>query len=217
MAASRCPRRPRRRRASGRRKRKKLFIGFAAAAGARRRRLLGLRGPARRIRHDRQCLCRRRHRPGDAARRRPVSRGCWSATRKRSRPASRWSILDQTDARLAVAEAEAAYDQARRRVTGYVATDRQLAAQIACAAPRRAAPPPRSSRPHRPTQRARHRLQPPGGAGRNRRVSGEELTSTRGRLTSRPRPALSAARAAQAQASSSQRCRVRPARRRTRR
>ncbi|HWT12950.1 MAG TPA: biotin/lipoyl-binding protein, partial [Allosphingosinicella sp.] len=39
-------------------------------------------------------------------------------------------VLDQTDARLALAEAEAAYDQARRRVSGYVATDRQLAAQI---------------------------------------------------------------------------------------
>jgi len=40
-------------------------------------------------------------------------------------------ILDQTDARLAVAEAEAAYDQARRRVVGYQATSRQLSAQIA--------------------------------------------------------------------------------------
>ena len=35
-------------------------------------------------------------------------------------------ILDQTDARLALAEAEAAYDQAQRRVRGYLATDRQL-------------------------------------------------------------------------------------------
>ncbi len=39
-------------------------------------------------------------------------------------------VLDQTDARIAVAEAQAALEQARRRVAGMVATDRQLAAQI---------------------------------------------------------------------------------------
>ena len=44
-------------------------------------------------------------------------------------------ILDQTDARLAVAEAEAAYDQARRHVVGYQATSRQLTAQIAMRGP----------------------------------------------------------------------------------
>ena len=42
-------------------------------------------------------------------------------------------VLDDTDARLALAQAEAQLGRALRRVRGYVATDRSLAAQLAAA------------------------------------------------------------------------------------
>ena len=42
-------------------------------------------------------------------------------------------VLDDTDARLALAQAEAELGRALRRVRGYVATDRSLAAQLAAA------------------------------------------------------------------------------------
>ena len=137
---------------------------------ARRRRLSGLRGPARRIRHHRQCLCRRRHRPGDAARRRPCRAGAGQRRASRSRRGEPLVVLDETDARLALAEAEAAYDQARRRVAGYVATDRQLAAQISMrgAEASRAAADVQSAA-SADVERARLDYSRRDGAGRNRR------------------------------------------------
>ena len=67
--------------------------------------------------------------------------------------------LDQLDAKLAVAQAEAELERALRRVRGYVATDANLGAQIA--AREADATPPRSGRgpgrlrtgPHRPRER----------------------------------------------------------------
>ena len=112
-------------------------------------------------------------------------------------------ILDQTDARLALAEAEAAYDQARRRVTGYVATDRQLAAQISMrgAETSRAAADVQSAASG--YERARLDYSRRAALAETGAISGEELSTTRAAFE-QAQAALSAARAAQAQASSSQ-------------
>ena len=130
-----------------------------------------------------------------------MSARCWSATRKPSPPASR-VILDQTDARLALAEAEAAYDQARRRVTGYVATDRQLAAQISMrgADASRAAADVQSAASG--YERARLDYSRRAALAETGAISGEELSTSRAAFE-QAQAALSAARAAQAQASSS--------------
>ncbi|MGZ8351112.1 MAG: HlyD family secretion protein, partial [Allosphingosinicella sp.] len=111
-------------------------------------------------------------------------------------------ILDQTDARLALAEAEAAYDQARRRVTGYVATDRQLAAQISMrgAEASRAAADVQSAAAG--YERARLDYSRRAALAETGAISGEELSTTRAAFE-QAQAALSAARAAQAQASSS--------------
>ena len=112
-------------------------------------------------------------------------------------------ILDQTDARLALAEAEAAYDQARRRVTGYVATDRQLAAQISMrgADANRAAAEVQSAASG--YERARLDYSRRAALAETGAISGEELSTSRAAFE-QAQAALSAARAAQAQASSSQ-------------
>ena len=111
-------------------------------------------------------------------------------------------ILDQTDARLALAEAEAAYDQARRRVTGYVATDRQLAAQISMrgAEASRAAADVQSAASA--FERARLDYSRRAALAETGAISGEELSTTRAAFE-QAQAALSAARASQAQASSS--------------
>lgn len=111
-------------------------------------------------------------------------------------------ILDQTDARLALAEAEAAYDQARRRVTGYVATDRQLAAQISMrgAEASRAAADVQSAASG--YERARLDYSRRTALAETGAISGEELSTARAAFE-QAQAALSAARAAQAQASSS--------------
>ena len=111
-------------------------------------------------------------------------------------------ILDQTDARLALAEAEAAYDQARRRVTGYVATDRQLAAQISMrgAEASRAAADVQSAASG--YERARLDYSRRAALAETGAISGEELSTSRAAFE-QAQAALSAARAAQAQASSS--------------
>ena len=112
-------------------------------------------------------------------------------------------VLDQTDARLALAEAEAAYDQARRRVTGYVATDRQLAAQISMrgADANRAAADVQSAAAG--YERARLDYSRRAALAETGAISGEELSTSRAAFE-QAQAALSAARAAQAQASSSQ-------------
>ena len=112
-------------------------------------------------------------------------------------------VLDQTDARLALAEAEAAYDQARRRVAGYMATDRQLAAQIGM----RGAEASRASAEIASAAAGYERARLDYGRRRalaeDGFVSGEELSSSRAAFE-QAQAALAAARAAQSQASASQ-------------
>ena len=111
-------------------------------------------------------------------------------------------ILDQTDARLALAEAEAAFDQARRRVSGYVATDRQLAAQVSMrgAETNRAAADVQSA--VAAYERARLDFSRRTALAETGAISGEELSTARAAFE-QAQAAVTAARAAQAQASSS--------------
>ena len=112
-------------------------------------------------------------------------------------------ILDQTDARLALAEAEAAYDQARRRVTGYMATDRQLAAQVSMrgAEASRAAAEIQSAAAG--FERARLDFGRRTALAESGAISGEELSTSRADFE-QAQAGLAAARAAQSQASASQ-------------
>ena len=111
-------------------------------------------------------------------------------------------VLDPTDAKLALAEAQAELGQAERQVRGYFATDDALSAQVAARGRRhRPRPRPARQRPGRPRQgardrperarqtlaRARRRL-------RRRADRGREPRSTA------PRPPFTAAQAALAQA-----------------
>jgi len=111
-------------------------------------------------------------------------------------------ILDQTDARLAVAEAQAAYDQARRHVASYVATDHQLSAQVAM----RGAEASRASADivsaSAAFDRARVDYARRTALAESGAVSGEELSSTRAAFE-QARAGLMAARAAQSQAAAS--------------
>ena len=77
--------------------------------GGRRDRLLPLlAGSSRRqYRQHRQCLCRRRHRAGDAAGRGAGHRGPRARDRSGPGAATCWCVLDDTDARMALAKAEA--------------------------------------------------------------------------------------------------------------
>ena len=111
-------------------------------------------------------------------------------------------VLDQTDARLAVAEAQAAYDQARRHVASYVATDHQLSAQIAMrgAETSRAAADVASA--SAAFERARVDYGRRTALSESGAVSGEELSSTRAAFD-QARAGLMAARAAQSQAAAS--------------
>ncbi len=112
-------------------------------------------------------------------------------------------VLDQTDARLALAEAEAAFDQARRRVAGYMATDRQLAAQVSM----RGAEATRASAEIASAaagyERARLDYGRRTALAESGGVSGEVLSSSRAAFE-QAQAALAAARAAQSQASASQ-------------
>jgi membrane fusion protein (multidrug efflux system) len=112
-------------------------------------------------------------------------------------------ILDQTDARLALAEAEAAYEQARRRVTGYMATDRQLAAQVSMrgAEASRAAAEIQSAAAG--FERARLDFGRRTALAESGAISGEELSTSRAAFE-QAQAGLAAARAAQSQASASQ-------------
>jgi membrane fusion protein (multidrug efflux system) len=111
-------------------------------------------------------------------------------------------ILDQTDARLAVAEAQAAYEQARRHVASYVGTDHQLSAQIAM----RGAETSRASADvvsaSAAFDRARVDYARRTALAESGAVSGEELSTTRAAFE-QARAGLMAARAAQSQAGAS--------------
>ena len=108
-------------------------------------------------------------------------------------------ILDQTDARLALAEAEAAYDQARRRVTGYQATSRQLTAQIAMRGAETSRAAAEVSAAASAAERARIDYARRTELAESGAVSGEEVSSTRSAYE-QARAGLAAARAAQSQA-----------------
>jgi len=109
-------------------------------------------------------------------------------------------ILDQTDARIAVAEAEAALNQARRRVTGMIATDRQLAAQISGRDAEARAASARIAAAQSELQRTSLEYNRRAALSESGAVSGEELTTSRAQME-QARAALEAARATQAQAS----------------
>ncbi|HYD11295.1 MAG TPA: efflux RND transporter periplasmic adaptor subunit [Allosphingosinicella sp.] len=108
-------------------------------------------------------------------------------------------ILDQTDARLAVAEAEAAYDQARRRVVGYQATSRQLSAQIAMRSAETSRAAAEVAAAASAAERARIDYARRTELATSGAVSGEEISSTRSAYE-QARAGLAAARAAQSQA-----------------
>jgi membrane fusion protein (multidrug efflux system) len=108
-------------------------------------------------------------------------------------------VIDPTDARLALAQAEAELGRAQRRVRGYVATDSGLGAQIAA----READETRASAQLRSAEsdfeRARIDLERREALASSGAVSGDELTRARNAYTA-AEAALSAARASAAQA-----------------
>jgi membrane fusion protein, multidrug efflux system len=108
-------------------------------------------------------------------------------------------ILDQTDARLALAEAEAAHDQARRRVVGYQATNRQLTAQIAMRGAETSRAAAEVTAAASAADRARIDYARRTDLAESGAVSGEEVSSTRS-AWEQARAGLAAARAAQSQA-----------------
>jgi membrane fusion protein, multidrug efflux system len=108
-------------------------------------------------------------------------------------------ILDQTDARLALAEARAAYDQARRRVVGYQATNRQLTAQIAMRGAETSRAAAEVAAAASAAERARLDYARRTQLAESGAVSGEEVSSTRS-AWEQARAGLAAARAAQSQA-----------------
>ncbi len=181
--------------------RKKLFAGLLAGVTALRRCVLRLRLHCRfALCHDRQRLCRGRNRACDAACRRSGESRFMSATPDSVKAGEVLVVLDDTDARLALTQAEAAFAQAQRRVRGYFANDEGLSAQVAGA---RRRPSPCRCRCHRRAIRARsrpHRLRAPAGA-RVLAVRCPARSSPRRRTPSaKPSAAFDAARAAQAQA-----------------
>ena len=108
-------------------------------------------------------------------------------------------ILDQTDARLALAEAEAAYDQARRRVVGYQATSRQLTAQIAMRSAEGQRASAEIASASAAAERARLDYARRSELAETGAVSGEEVSSTRAAYD-QARASVAAARASQSQA-----------------
>ena len=175
--------------AAARSKRKKLFVIFALMSlklgtGWFGYQLAGRLGPDR----DRQRLCRRRHRLDHSAGHRPVSPRCWSATRRTCVAGQPLVILDQTDARLAARRGRGGLRPGATPRRGYVATDRQLAAQIAmrgAETSRAAAEVARSAASARSAHRIDYARR--ARAGRNGAVSGEEVELDPRRLRAGPR------------------------------
>ena len=111
-------------------------------------------------------------------------------------------MLDQTDARLALAEAEAAYDSARRRVSGYMATDRQLAAQISMRGAEEASAAAQIAAAAADFERTRLEYGRRSALAETGAVSGEELSGSRAAFE-QARSQLAAAQAARSQAAAS--------------
>ena len=107
--------------------------------------------------------------------------------------------LDDTDAKLALARAEAALGAAERKVRGYLANDRGLGAQVAAQSANRAKATAQVAAAQADVTRTRIDLDRRKALAADGSVSGEELTSAQNAHTNAV-AALSAARAAQAAA-----------------
>jgi membrane fusion protein (multidrug efflux system) len=105
--------------------------------------------------------------------------------------------IDDTDARLAVLQAQAALAQAERRVRGYYATDEALAAQVAARGADQAQVAARLASAQADLQRAKVDLDRRKALSETGAVSGEELTAAQNAFST-AQANLSAARAAQA-------------------
>ncbi|MCW3834665.1 HlyD family efflux transporter periplasmic adaptor subunit [Sphingomonas canadensis] len=112
-------------------------------------------------------------------------------------------ILDQTDAQLALAEAEAAFNQAQRRVRGYRATDRQLTAQIAMRGAEAGRASAETASASAALERARIDFERREALAATGAISGEELSSARAAYQ-QARAGVAAAQAAQSQALAAQ-------------
>ena len=108
-------------------------------------------------------------------------------------------VIDPTDARLALAQAEAELGRALRRVRGYVATDSGLNAQIAAREADEARATAQLRSAEADFERARIDLERREALASSGAVSGDELTRARNAYTT-AEAALSAARASAAQA-----------------
>jgi membrane fusion protein (multidrug efflux system) len=107
--------------------------------------------------------------------------------------------IDDTDAKLAVLQAQAALSQAERRVRGYFATDEALAAQVAARGADQAQVGAQIASAQGDLERARVDLQRRKELAQSGAVSGDELTSAQNAFTT-AQARLNAARAAQAAA-----------------
>jgi len=108
-------------------------------------------------------------------------------------------VLDDSDARLAVAEAEAALGQAERKVKGYYASDTALGGQLAARNADILRAEADIASAGSDLQRARTDLARRNALAASGAVSGDELTTAQNRFTT-AQAALAAARAARAQA-----------------
>lgn len=108
-------------------------------------------------------------------------------------------VIDDTDARLAVAQAEAALGQAERRVRGYFATDEALAAQVNARAADMTRVAAQVAAARSDVQRAQLDLERRRALASSGSVSAEEVTNAQNALAN-AQAALNAALASQAQA-----------------
>lgn len=111
-------------------------------------------------------------------------------------------VIDDTDARIALAQAEAQVGQAERRVRGYLATDKGLTAAVRARAADEARMQAQIASAQADFDRTAIDLRRREKLAANGSVSGEELTNARASFAS-AKAALEAARAAAAQASAS--------------
>jgi len=110
-------------------------------------------------------------------------------------------VLDDTDARLALAESEADLSRAIRRVRGYVATDRSLAAQLAARTSEQSRAAAELAAATADLERARVDLARREALAASGSVSGEELTKARNAFaTAQANVAAAEASAAQSRA-----------------
>ncbi|MGF6854747.1 HlyD family efflux transporter periplasmic adaptor subunit [Paraburkholderia sp. CI3] len=112
------------------------------------------------------------------------------------------AVVDDTDAKIALAQAEADLGRAERKVRGYVATDAQLAAQVSARAADESRMAAQIASAQSDFDRAAIDLQRREVLARTGSVSGEELSHARAAFAA-GRAALDAARAAVSQAKAS--------------